>query len=205
MAGRHPNHFERLGLAPTFRLDETELSQRFRRLQAAIHPDRFAGGSPTERRLALQLAADSNEAYRVLANPTLRAAHLCEVAGVPIDAERNTAMSPSFLRAQMAYRERIDEIDEIDEADACLRAVAGLRADIDGARVQTRDDVARLLDDEHDPARASAAVRELMFHDRLLEELRRIERRVEGANARRATAGPGAAGAGHETKDHQGH
>ncbi|MGE0310823.1 MAG: Fe-S protein assembly co-chaperone HscB [Lautropia sp.] len=179
MTGPKPSHFERLGLAPSFRLDEEELAQRFRRLQAAVHPDRFAGGSPAERRLALQLAADGNEAYRVLSNPTLRAAHLCEVSGVPVDAERNTSMSPSFLRAQMEYRERIDEIDEMAARDDCRRALHALRADIDGARARTREEVARLLDDVRDPAGAAAVVRELMFHDKLLEELRRIERRIE--------------------------
>lgn len=172
------SHFERLGLEPAFLVDETELEQRFRRLQAAVHPDRFAGGSPAERRLALQLAADGNEAWRVLSNPTLRAAHLCELRGVPIDAERNTAMSPAFLRLQMEYRERIDEIDEIGELVARRKACAALRADIEAQRLQTRDLVARRLDGEGDPVGAGSAVRELMFHDKLLEEVRRIERRA---------------------------
>ena len=171
------NHFERLGLAPTYRLDEPEVEQRFRRLQAAVHPDRFAGGSPRERRLALQLAADSNEAYRVLSNPTLRAAHLCELKGAAIDAERNTAMPAPFLRLQMEIRERIDEIEEIDPKGERLAAIALLRADIEAARTATRECVARHLDDEDDAGRAAGSVRELMFHDKLLEELRRIERR----------------------------
>ena len=172
------SHFDRLGLAPSCRVDENDLEQRFRRLQAAVHPDRFAGGSPADRRLALQLAADGNEAWRVLSNPTLRAAHLCELKGVPVDAERNTAMSATFLREQMAYRERIDEIDEIDEVQARRRAVGGLRGDIESTRRLTRDRVARLLDEDDDAAAAASAVRELMFHDKLLDELRRIERRA---------------------------
>lgn len=175
-------HFGRLGLAPAYRLAEADVESRFRRLQAAVHPDRFAGASAADRRLALQRAAECNEAYRVLANPTLRAAHLCELMGVPVDAERNTAMRPEFLMQQMAWRERLDELAApvagTTEADARSQAgLAELKAELLAEQAACRERIAHLLDDAADTARAAAQVRELMFYDKLLDELRRIARR----------------------------
>jgi molecular chaperone HscB len=43
-------------------------------------------------RSAMQWAVRVNEAYQRLKDPLRRAAYLCELRGVPIDAENNTAM-----------------------------------------------------------------------------------------------------------------
>ena len=109
-AAQPKTHFELFGLQPVFDLPQADLDDRFRRYQAAVHPDRYAGGSDAERRLALHLAANGNEAYRVLSDATSRAAYLCELNDAPIDAERNTAMPADFLMRQLEWREAIDEV-----------------------------------------------------------------------------------------------
>jgi len=53
------------------------------------------GVAAAERRVAMQWAAQANEAFRTLRSPVARAAYLCERNGQPIGAESNTAMPAS--------------------------------------------------------------------------------------------------------------
>lgn len=171
------DHFARLGFAPVFRLDEAELEQRFRRLQSAVHPDRFATGSEVDRRLALKLAADGNEAYRILRQPTQRAAYLCELRGVDVEAQTNTALAPAFLEAQMHWRERLDEAASLDDADR-RPALLALKRELEATIAASRDRIATLIDDQGDMKKAAAETRELMFYDKLGESLKQIEART---------------------------
>ena len=66
------NYFDLFGLAPAFRFDSAVLDRAFRELQTEVHPDRFAGGSDAQKRLALQSSARVNEAYRALKEPVRR-------------------------------------------------------------------------------------------------------------------------------------
>ncbi|MGE3926849.1 MAG: Fe-S protein assembly co-chaperone HscB [Lautropia sp.] len=168
------SHFELFGLPETFAIDQAELDSRFRRYQAAVHPDRYAAGSDAERRLALQLAANGNEAYRTLSDPMRRAAYLCERHGVAIDAERNTAMPADFLVAQIEWREAIDDVRGKPRA-AALALGAQLAAERDAVIGR----IGAQLDDARDYAAAAAGVRRLMFFDRLQAELREVLRRPE--------------------------
>lgn len=175
------DHFSRLGLTPSFRLDEADLEQRFRRLQAAVHPDRFATGSDVDRRLALKLAADGNEAYRVLKHPTRRAAYLCELRGADVGAQTNTALDPAFLETQMLWREQLDDANSLSaeaRRDALLALGERLQSAVDGARER----LATLIDDQGQMEAAAAEIRELMFYDKLIETLQQ-------AQARRTTTG----------------
>ena len=81
-------------------------------LQAAVHPDRFASEGAAAQRLAMQWAVRVNEAYQRLKDPLGRAAYLCELRGVPVDAERNTAMPAAFLMQQMHWREALEDADD---------------------------------------------------------------------------------------------
>ena len=90
--------FELFGLPPRFAIDRAELDARRRALQAEVHPDRFASADAAARRAAMQWAVRVNEAYERLGDPVRRGAYLCELAGVPIGAEDNTAMPAAFLR-----------------------------------------------------------------------------------------------------------
>jgi molecular chaperone HscB len=166
-------HFELFGLQPDFDLVQADLDDRFRRYQAAVHPDRYAGGSDAERRLALHLAANGNEAYRILSEPTSRAAYLCEINGAPIDAERNTAMPADFLMRQLEWREAIDEVRE----SAGRKPALDLAARVDAERSRTLEQVRESIDDRKDYVQAATLVRQLMFYDKLQSELRQVLRR----------------------------
>jgi molecular chaperone HscB len=167
--------FTLFGLPPKQALDRAELDARRRELQAEVHPDRFATEGAAAQRVAMQWAVRVNEAWQRLKDPLSRAAYLCALRGVPIDAERNTAMPAAFLMQQMQWREALDEA-----ADAA--AVEALDAQIAHDESQMLAELATLLDDAHDTAAAAARVRALMFVARFRHD---IGRRLEALDATR--------------------
>ena len=156
--------FELFGLPRRFRLERADLDARRRSLQAEVHPDRFATADASARRVAMQWAARVNEAYARLKSPLTRAAYLCELHGVPIDAEDNTAMPADFLMQQMQWRESLDEADGRGAVEAVL---ATLEADRDAAYLR----VQALLDESGDFAAAAQEVRALMFVERFAADV----------------------------------
>ena len=170
------DHFSLFGLAPVFSLDLTKLDAAHKEVMAHVHPDRFASGTAAERRVAMQWSARANEAHRTLRDDGRRAAHLCELHGVAIDAETNTAMPPDFLVQQMQWREALEELPAHGPqraADlALLRAqVDTLRAQVDTLRADVVARLSQALDQARDFVAAAALVRQLMFIDRFRAEL----------------------------------
>lgn len=161
--------FELFGLPARHALDRADLDSRWRDLQARVHPDRFAADGAVAQRLAMQWAVRVNEAYRRLKDPITRAAYLCELAGAPIDAERNTAMPTAFLMTQMEWREALDDAATLDQVEALHRDVVRVRS-------QWLSDVAVALDERGDAAGAAQGVRALMFIERFAED---VERRLD--------------------------
>jgi molecular chaperone HscB len=161
--------FELFGLPVRHALDRADLDARWRDLQARVHPDRYAADGAASQRVAMQWAVRVNEAYRRLKDPLARAAYLCELAGVPIDAERNTAMPAAFLMTQMEWREALDDAQGIEQVEALHRDVMRVRA-------QWLADVATALDDRGDAAAAAQGVRALMFIERVADD---VERRLD--------------------------
>ena len=165
--------FELFGLPRRFALDRAEIDARRRALQAEVHPDRFASADAAARRSAMQWAVRVNEAYQRLADPVRRGAYLCELAGVPIRVEDNTAMPLAFLQQQMAWREALEESPSRGEVDAVERELARERG-------LARDRLAAALDDRHDAAAAAAEVRALMFIERFAADVDRRLAAFEG-------------------------
>lgn len=165
--------FTLFGLPPRFKVDEAELASRRRTLQAEVHPDRFAAAGAAAQRAAMQWAVRVNEAYRRLQDPLKRAAYLCELHGVAIDAEDNTAMPPEFLIQQMAWREALDDARTRAEVEAIGRG-------IDAHRSEAYAELARSLDESADFAQAARQVRALMFVERFADD---VEQRLESLEA----------------------
>jgi molecular chaperone HscB len=166
--------FTLFGLPQRFDLQRAQIDDRWRALQAEVHPDRFAAQGAAAQRVAMQWAVRVNEAYRRLKDPLARGAYLCELRGFPIQAESNTAMPGEFLMQQMAWREALDEADGHDEVQAIDDEVSaheqGLHARL-----------AAMLDAQGDNAGAAATVRELMFVHRFRSD---IDRRLEALESR---------------------
>ncbi len=175
----HPDHFELFGLPPRFAIDLDALERAYKDVQGRVHPDRFAAGTAAERRVAMQWATRANEAYSTLRSPQKRAAYLVERAGVPIEAETNTAMPPAFLMQQMEWREALDE------ARGDPAALNELRATMNEERDQVLAALGRAIDESRDYPQAAALVRQLMFIDRFAAEVGHAD---EALHLRQASA-----------------
>jgi molecular chaperone HscB len=62
------NHFELFGLPVSFEIDLSTLDAAYRKIQNQVHPDKFASGTDTEKRVAMQWTTRANEAYQTLKN-----------------------------------------------------------------------------------------------------------------------------------------
>ena len=161
------NHFELFGLPARFSLDLASLERSFREVQSRVHPDRFVNQSDAERRVAMQWATRANEAYQTLKSPLNRARYLCELAGIDLGMERNTAMSPGFLMQQMEWREELDAaLANKDES-----ALAGVEARLEMTRHESQRVTAEALDVTHDLVMAAQAVRQWMFIEKFAEDV----------------------------------
>ncbi|MCG5535684.1 Fe-S protein assembly co-chaperone HscB [Ectothiorhodospira mobilis] len=169
------NHFELLGLPQRFRIDPGALSQAYRRMQSALHPDRFARAGDQARRLAVQGAAQVNEAYAVLRDDGRRARYLLELHGVAVDEERDTAQDPEFLMEQMELREALEAAEQEPRP---LEAVERVRADID-ARHKALLQAFEGAFEAGDLAAAKAEVLKIRFFERLRQEATALAERLE--------------------------
>jgi molecular chaperone HscB len=158
------NHFELFGLTPAYALDLDHLDRSYRDIQSKVHPDRFAQAGDAERRAAMQMTTQVNEAYRVLKTPVRRAAYLLELNGVDVGFETHTAMPRDFLMEQMELRERLEAAKKSADLDSIASELSAERLEIEN---QIKDKV----DGTHDFAAARDLVRKLMFLDRLGEEI----------------------------------
>jgi len=167
------NHFELFGLPTGFEVDGETLAVRYRDLQKESHPDRFANASEQERRLSVQLAAQINEAFRVLKSPLARARYLLELKGVTLD-DTDTRMDPEFLMEQMELREALADIPQ---AKAPFDALDELRGQLESLERGLVDALRRDFDDGSDAAlkRARETVRKMQFIQRLLGEAEVLE------------------------------
>lgn len=159
------NDFVLFGLPERFALDRADLDARWRKLQASVHPDKFAAEGAAAQRVAMQWAVRVNEAYRRLREPLTRATYLCALRDAPIEAESNTAMPKAFLMQQMQWREALDD------AHADAGALGALDAEVRATEQGLLLDVARLLDEAGDAHAAAQRVRALMFMHKFRRDL----------------------------------
>jgi molecular chaperone HscB len=149
-------------LPQQFALDLPSLEQSWKALQRHAHPDMHDQADASAQRLSMQWSVRINEAYQRLKNPVKRAAYLCELQGVPIAAETNTAMPAEFLVQQITWREALDSADSPGEIHLLLSEVKAYRDSL-------LAECERFLDDVSDTQRAAVSVRALMFVDRVIQ------------------------------------
>ena len=166
MATLSDSHFDLFNLPPAYAVDSSALDDAYRTVQAQVHPDRFAAAGDAQRRIAMQWATRTNEAYQTLRDPLKRARYMLSLRGVDVGAENNTVMEPAFLMQQMEWRETIEDA-------AAAKNLGALEALLDELRGEERvrfDKLAALLDSHSDQA-AGEAVRQLMFIERVASEI----------------------------------
>lgn len=161
------DHFALFGLPRSQQLDTEALDQRFRQLQAEVHPDRHVQAGDAGRRLSMQWASRVNEAYQTLKSPLRRALYLLQLAGHDPQVESNTAMPTDFLLRQLELRESVAEARR-----------GGDERTLDATRLRLVQEIAsahrrltELIDADHDYRAAGKLVRQLMFQEKLLGEI----------------------------------
>ncbi len=162
--------FELFSLPVRFELKRTELDQRFRQLQALVHPDKYATASSPEQRQAAEKSMNINDAYQTLKDPIKRAMLVCSMRGVSVDLNTNTAMSMDFLIEQMELREALEALVHAHPSGSMTDAIESFQEKIELAQ---RARLARLneqLDVKNDPLGAVVLIKELMFFNKLAQE-----------------------------------
>lgn len=169
-----PCHFALFDLQPGFRIDLEALGHRYRELVRTVHPDRFADASEREQRLALEKAAELNDAYQTLKSVPRRALYLLALRGSPLPLEA-TVQDPEFLLQQMQLREDLEDLQ--DSAD--LDGVARFKRQLKAAQQKLEDDFAECWDDAVRRELAERLVRRMQFLDKLAQEVRQLEERLD--------------------------
>ncbi|MDF1832422.1 MAG: Fe-S protein assembly co-chaperone HscB [Porticoccaceae bacterium] len=118
------DYFQIMQVPPSFDIDGAVLSENYLKLQSQFHPDRFAGKSDQEQRLAVQMASAVNHAYDTLRSPLLRAAYLLKLQGLDSSGENTTVSDMNFLMSQMQLREQLGAVTTANEPFVALDLVA---------------------------------------------------------------------------------
>lgn len=177
MSNSARNFFEVFDLTPGFAIDLAALTSRYRELQRLVHPDKYAQGSDQDRRLAVQTAANINEAFRTLKDPVERALYLLRLHEVAVDDEAARKLDPAFLMEQMELREALSEVRHSAQPAQALRNIC---ATIDALEKQSLDALTAAFarGDAASLHSANQHVQKLRFINRLRSEAQEAEERL---------------------------
>ncbi|KPJ94133.1 MAG: hypothetical protein AMJ55_06900 [Gammaproteobacteria bacterium SG8_15] len=173
-AGLTQNYFEIFDLPTSYDIDLTELSTRYRKLQTAVHPDKFANASDLERRISMQQSALINEAYQTLKSPLLRARYMLQLKGVDLTNESSVNMDSEFLMQQMRLREALEQVRDAQDPEAKLLVIA---KEIEQAITEQITVLSRLFNEDNADQLAKIAdyVRRMQFMVKLQQETGALE------------------------------
>ena len=168
------HYFELFNLPISYHVDLKVINERYLELQRVVHPDRYAGKSEREKLIAVQKAAEINDALAVLKHPVKRAEYMLSELGKDIRAEQQTLQDPMFLMQQMELREALEDIPDSADPDA---AIEDFEQEIALLDKQYASELATQLasSDEHQLDAAADNIRKLKFVYKLREELARVE------------------------------
>ncbi|MBD1554416.1 co-chaperone HscB [Pseudomonas typographi] len=167
-------HYALFDLKPAFRLDLEQLAVRYRELARGVHPDRFADAPEREQRQALEQSAALNEAYQTLKSAPRRARYLLAISGHEVPQEI-TVQDPVFLLQQMQWREELEELQENADIDGIVPFKKRLKA----AQASLEDDFAGCWDNPAEHEQAERLMRRMQFLDKLGQEVRQLEERLD--------------------------
>lgn len=165
--GALQDHFALFDLPRQYEIDLMELERRFIDLQSKVHPDKHAHLGDSEKRQAMQLASNANEAFQTLKSPLKRASYLLHLVGHDVVIETNTALPTAFLIEQMELREAVGEARSAKKEST----LDDLRRDLKSRMKSQYEALRILLDVKKDYDAVTDSVRRLMFEEKLLQEI----------------------------------
>jgi molecular chaperone HscB len=163
--------FATLGIERRFDVDLTDAEKKHRELSRALHPDKFVGAAPSEKRAALGKAVEVNEAWRIVREPIRRAEALFQLAGVAVGETNEPAADPAFLMDMMEQREALAEAKSLKD----LAAMRGLAQAIDDRARAAERALTEGFRVGGDLKSLVKRLGELRFYRRFLEEVSAIE------------------------------
>ena len=168
------NYFKLFDLPISYDLDLAELSDRYRKLQHTVHPDKFANASDLERRMSMQKSALINEAYQTLKSPLQRARYMLQLKGVDLAADTSTSMDSEFLMQQMRLREELEQIRSHSNPESKLLILV---KEIEQAIADQTTVLSRLFNEANDKCLEQIAdyVRRMQFMTKLQQETEALE------------------------------
>jgi molecular chaperone HscB len=162
--------FATLGIARSYDVDLAAVEKTHRELSRAMHPDRFLGAAPSERRAALAKAVEVNEAWRIVRDPIRRAEALLKLKGVAVGEEGEPKADPELLMEMLEQREALADARQ-------ARDLAAVRRLAQSIELRSRD-VERALAEGFAGGQAASLVGqvgELRFFRRFLDEVAAAE------------------------------
>ncbi|GGP54359.1 co-chaperone HscB [Shewanella saliphila] len=168
------NYFDLFNLEPAFDIDTALLAERYRELQRAVHPDKFANDTEQQKMLSVQRTAQINDGYQTLKNPLRRAEHMLSLRGIELSHETTTLKDGAFLMQQMEWREALEDIQHSQQPQDLIDELYDSFSEFESSlSVQ----LATLLasNDQTDALLAADQIRKLKFMAKLQDELSRIE------------------------------
>ena len=126
--------------------------------------------------MAVQRAAQINDAYQILKNPISRAEYLLAENGIELRGEQQTMQDPMFLMEQMELREELEEIAASDDPESAL---FDFDAKVSKMFKQQLVSVEQELNDS-DWSNAANRVRKLKFIAKLKHEIGLVEEKFLG-------------------------
>jgi molecular chaperone HscB len=162
--------FATLGIPPSFDIDLGSVEKTHRELSRALHPDRYIGAAPSERRVALERAVAVNEAWRVVRDPIARAEALLRLRGVDVDERTEPQASAEFLMEMLERREELADARRGKDLAAVRRIAGSIEALSKGVTDQLSRGFAG-----GGAADLRGKLGELRFYRRLLDEVSAIE------------------------------
>ena len=164
-------YFELFDIPQQFAVDLPLLGERYRQLQKELHPDRFAGGTAQEQRLAVQYSGLVNEGYNTLRQPLTRAMYLLELAGMNAEEVSAQPVDGGFLIEQMELREKLESLAGLVEKETVLEhLLTELGDDLEAHKKE----FSSAYEASNHQAAASACVK-MQYLEKLLLEAEQVE------------------------------
>ena len=109
------SYFELFQIPASYDVDLNVLQHRYRELQKRVHPDKYASGSPQERRISMQQTSLINQALHTLKHPVERAVYLMQLKQPDYSTGNQSTMDAAFLMEQMEMREKLHVVRDLED------------------------------------------------------------------------------------------
>jgi molecular chaperone HscB len=167
--------FATLGLPRRYEIDHSQLEVNYRELQRALHPDRHAGASASQRRMSTLKAVEVNDAYRALKDDLRRAEALLALYDGGAAQQAAPPEDPEFLMQMLELREALAEARASDQP----QRVQALRADVEALQGTARAGLNAAFA-ATDLGAARRAIGRLKYFRRFLDEVDAAHEQEQG-------------------------